>query len=146
MSAWIVSHNHIDTLVYWGMRVGLIEEDLADDSGQMLWTENLLSVAYRYPDDKSGERNGPDGLTDEEIAAYHYQTPVIVPANEFYGEGDPYNADVALVQLECYTYQSCEHPEWQDSWAFSFCESLRKQLTTQTAGVDLISTSIPWGI
>lgn len=132
MSAWIVSHNHIDTLVYWGMRVGLIEEDLADDSGQMLWTENLLSCRSVRP--------------GQEIAAYHYQTPVIVPANEFYGEGDPYNADVALVQLECYTYQSCEHPEWQDSWAFSFCESLRKQLTTQTAGVDLISTSIPWGI
>ena len=146
MSAWIVSHNHIDTLVYWGIMAGLIDEREADEVGRMLWEENLRSVAYRYPDDLSGDRPGPIGLTDDEIRRYTYRAPSVIPATDYYGEGDPYNPTIALVQLECYDYQSCEHPGFQNSEAHSFYMDLKEELTTNYEAGTEASPRVPWGL
>lgn len=141
MSAWIVTHNHIDTLVYWGIARGLIPADGADSAGHALWSENIASVAYRYPADRSGHRPGPLGFEDEEALTYSYAAPT---QND---EGDPYDAASAVRLVESYGYQSCEHPQWPESWAYYYHNRLRASLLT-VPGIDkaLASDNLPWGI
>lgn len=97
----------------------------ADRLGRMLWQENLASVTARYPDDASGERPGPCGLTDEQIAAYTYTSPRT--------RLEP----VAILKaLHCYEYQSCEHDGWRGSEAYQFCQALQAAMISALPGYD----------
>ena len=42
----------------------------------------------------------------------------------------------ALKALDCYEYQSCEHPEWETSEAFEFCRAMRNLLIGCLPGYD----------
>lgn len=171
MSAWMVSKHHIDALVTaglskrspkypgdgdttltWRSQVTLdaaeaepvgesqfavleagrweLSYATADEVGAMLWTENLRSVAYRYPEDRSGDRPGPIDLTDEDVLSYHFTK---VP-----GEVSP---GVVFKLLDCYEYQSCEHPEWRNSAAKAFCDALRDRMCRRVVGYE----EAPWG-
>jgi hypothetical protein len=44
--------------------------------------------------------------------------------------------------LDCYEYQSCEHAEWEDSEAKSFCDALRKRAGTKVPGYE----EAPWEV
>jgi hypothetical protein len=137
MSAFIVDKAHIDALVDcfnrgprdanaadWANHVGSRFVD-QDALGRLLWLENLKSVAARYPDDKSGQRPGPCGVTDDAIAAYEYAQPArrltIVEA---------------FKAIACYEYQSCEHRGWEKSDAHTICEQLRHALISALPGYD----------
>lgn len=106
MSAWIVGKEHIDLLVTAALAWELTVPERADDTGRMLWLECQRSVAYRYPNDKDGQWPGPDGLTVAEIEGYVFEP---IP-----GVIDP---DVVEEAARSFTYQSCEHPGWDDSAA-----------------------------
>lgn len=128
MSAWIVSKKHIDYIVTAIIRAEISTEstESPDELGRMLWGECLASVAYRYPDDKDGERPGPVDFRDSDVNTYVWEeTPVL--------------AGGALAKtLGCYRYQSCEHPEWDDSEA---C-----RLTAKLYDPDIeYDDSVPWG-
>ena len=43
--------------------------------GRLLWRLNLAGVAKRYPDDKSGERPGPNDFEDHHVEEYVFQFP-----------------------------------------------------------------------
>lgn len=84
-------------------------------AGQILVSENVASVSYRYPDDDvdAGELPGP---TDAYyLGPYVYSDPryVLTPAEVFKA-------------IDCLDYQSCEHPEWRSSEAYALLRSLRE--------------------
>jgi hypothetical protein len=116
VSAWIVSKRHIDLLVSVILRSEAVPEagGNADKIGTELWTECHRSVNYRYSE-------------NEPTPEYHHQ---------------PYPLDVAgdaylflVKQVDCYQYQSCEHPGWDDSAARRWTNELR-EMWARRAGVD----------
>jgi hypothetical protein len=140
VSAWIVTRAHIDVLVLAGVQLGVsydleppgpIGPPLLKAAGQDLWAENHRSVNHRY-----GE--------DTESSAYSAPTAEVVL--------DP----VAVVKaIDCFVYQSCEHPGWDASRAADYCTRLR---AAALAGLSLQSgdpadrgypigyDDAPWGI
>lgn len=154
MSAWIVSKTHIDLLVtagleyrghhdwlsWWhegsGKRYQLLH-NLRHDVGQMLWAENLASVASRYPDDDDGERPGPIDFRDADVLTYRHEE---VPGLNHVAQR-VHGIAVVAKAISCYEYQSCEHDGWKTSQARAFCESLRDACLNQLPGYD----KAPWG-
>jgi hypothetical protein len=148
MSAWVVSKTHIDLLItaglqfpkYGNLRWNASEDDdqwvtaeldhmNADEIGGKLWSENLASVSYRYPNDGSGERPGPVDFEDEQVLTYSHSS---IP-----GRIDPI---VVLNALACYEYQSCEHPGWKRSESKRICDALRLDAISRLSGM----SDAPW--
>ena len=130
MSAWIVSKEHIDVLVkarsvyarsYW---VATFDPD---ETGRMLWRENLRSLKARYPEDEDGERPGPIDFADEDVDLYVYTDPGFVPT---LGE--------IFMAISCYEYQTCESDGWRQTEAAKWCRDL-------TAAVTSSLSEGPWG-
>jgi len=104
----------------WGPRaIELAQErrrELTDDTagrvGAMLWAENRRSVNHRYAEDEWEE-------------PYTFRR---LP-----GQVDPV---LVLKAINCYEYQSCEHPEWMRSEAHEFCQVLRDKMVRQLPGYD----------
>lgn len=152
MSAWVVSRVHIDLLVKaalvygpgnvsngrlswftvdpeeegygraYATRQKLGETILADEFGQLLWTENVCSVAARYPADGWAEDHPDEARPagDPEAAAaasYTYREPGYTPT-----------LAETLRLLDCFEYQSCEHDGWNGSQVRRACDALRAQV------------------
>jgi len=99
--------------------------------GQMLLDTCLRSVFYRYPNCET--------VTD--LPGY---TPDLNERGPTY-KHNPHlhvTAVAALKAIQCYDYQSCEFPEWQESAAFAFCRALREALVSDLPGYD----DAPWQI
>jgi len=115
MSAFIVSRKTIDHLVT-ALDTYVpypCPSDNPTRRGQILWDENIASVAHRYQDDDPAHLPGPIG----ETFTYTYAAPTrtLTPL-EVYG------------LVNCYTYQSCEHPGWEDSRAYAYMRDLETAL------------------
>lgn len=130
MSAWQVTPDHICALIKFALsaRPGdrprwrdheMTEAD-AREVFNALATENARSVAYRY--------NEPaEAVTAWQNTSFPVRT--LTPVE-------------CLKSIACLDYQSCEHPEWEQSEAKKFLTSL-----TWTAIVQLDGYSAaPWGI
>src|ERR1700746_2319525 len=147
MSAWMVSKTHIDLIVAtafrgpknaprgWSqMRPYFADHQLSvealDRLGEELVKENLSSIHSRYPDTVSNPEGVPGPIAQYWLEEYIF--PDSTPA---------LTAVEALKALDCYEYQSCEHPEWEQSIAFKFCSSLRHALISTLPGYE----SAPWG-
>lgn len=104
MSAFIVTSAHIDVLVLASVQFGLIGQPTRTglaELGTSLWAENHRSITYLYDE-------------DEQPPPYAGPTAEVVL--------DP----VAVVKaVDCYAYQSCEHPEWEASPSARRCTLLR---------------------
>lgn len=137
MSAWIVDRVHIDCMVT-ALHPSTQEE--GDKLGRLLWIENLRSVTYRYPGDKSNDRPGPNGLGDREIRSYTW-TRREVP-------------DLwILAAAHCLSYQSCEHDGWEASEAKQIVDRIEGELGPvygdrfgRRYGVPCSAENPPWGI
>lgn len=138
MSTFIVSKDLIDALVTGWINLAKPPYDTpaarrtrADQVGAMLWAENHKSVECLYKG-----RNG----TPADMPAYAYN-PVPFP---HVSEPRPI-APAVLARLakllDCYVYQSCEHPGWKESEARRFCMDLRDDITSALPGYD----DAPWG-
>jgi hypothetical protein len=105
VSAWIVSSAHIDVLVLASVQFAVLDRpgrDVLSRLGANLWAENHRSVNDRYGGDEGPQQYV--GPTSEVLL-------------------DP----VAVVKaIDCYVYQSCEHPQWPDSPAAEHCARLRE--------------------
>ena len=84
----------------------------------MLVDENAASVNYRYDED--------------DAYIYAYQQP----------QHTTWTDVEILKALDCYQYQSCEHPAWRDSQAHAFCRALEGRLIQALPGYD----DAPWAI
>jgi len=150
MSAWIVTTRHIDALVHAATRSGrhgrgplhftyapnapeeceritVVCTD-TNETGRMLLGENITSVSFRYPNDTLDELPGQQRNTT--VDAYRYHDPGV------------FSPVVILKAIDCYEYQSCEHPGWRYSQAYAFCDALRSRLIGELPGYD----EAPWGI
>jgi hypothetical protein len=138
MSAWIVTKGHIDCLVQALINEGIILRGQADRAGQALWQENHNSVNFRYRE-------------DTECPEYHFE-----------GTDQPLDDIVVWRQLDCFDYQTCEHPEWHDhtNWARSLHDRLEGKYRIRYGGGsddsshtvadrlrrESIHRPLPWGI
>ena len=123
MSAYIVNPEHIgilaayaavnDCAIYeWRMRDSILT---AQNVAKGLALENIRSVAHRYPDDKDGQRPGPN-LKDADIVeacqiyAGHFAKRmggVVVRAE------DVLEPVQVLKLVRSLDYQSCETDDWE---------------------------------
>lgn len=137
MSAWIVAAAQIDVLVLAGVQFG-VSYDAGPSTvpaplglaaaGRDLWAENHRSIDHRY-----GGRTEPSSY--------------LPPAAEVLLDR------VAVVKaIDCYVYQSSEHPGWSTSRAADYCRRLR---AAAMAGLPLAPDGgrypigwdeAPWGI
>jgi len=128
MSAFEVGTDHIDAMLTAGFVVAERNQgkfywyhegtarhltlETAGAVGAMLAAENRRSVNYRYSE-------------DELEAPYLF--------NRLPGTPAPV---IVFKILDCYEYQSCEHPEWTGSEAYVFCQMLRRRWIHRLPGYD----------
>ena len=142
MSAYIVDRETIQYLVQSGLEAAFqhhqghkmrwyhdgeshwLDDRNASDVGQMLWDENIASVAYRYSDSRHEGLPGP--ANESGYVYFHEDTTV----------GYIWKPAQILKATDCYEYQSCEHPGWWSSSAKAFIDVLRKLAWTRVAGYE----------
>lgn len=161
MSAFVVSKDHIDAMVQAGLSGSSFKltwrhdgehHELthanADQVGAMLWAENVASVEHRYspPGREAIYGEGWESEADFDLPGkYRVETiapgvaPIEVP-EWIGGYTFPLGrvkqlAPVAVLKaIDCFEYQSCEHPEWEGSEARAFCEALRDDMIGRLPG------------
>lgn len=113
MSAFVVGHNHINSIVNWAVNHQVIERQQANEVGQLLWNENVKAVNYRYKEKDKAEKF----------------------------EWLPMKAR-RLTQLEvlkacmCLEYQCDEHPKWKSSKAKQWIQDIKDQAIRKLPGYD----------
>lgn len=128
MSAFILEDDTLDLLVSAGLhgvgadaRLEVFHEgewhqwnkyENADALGSILKTENYKSVNYRYQEATPCE---PYRYSGEGIVQYLGSETVLPWAQ-------------VLASLDCYEYQTCEHPEWETSLAKAICDRIRRKV------------------
>jgi hypothetical protein len=95
-----------------------VTSETAEQWGATLLAENRASVNWRYD--------------EEEIEAPYVFT-------EYAGQ---FNPVAILSAINCYEYQSCEHPGWKTSEAHAFCEALRSRMIHMLPGYE----NAPWEV
>jgi hypothetical protein len=122
MSAWLCSDKHIFELAKY--YVEQCQQHSSSklsffEAAEILYTENCKSLSARYGDDDF------EGIT--------------VPANYV-----PTVRNIfALAKLvDCYSYQACEHDEWEESRAHKMCESIKYHLLSNHPDYE----AAEWGI
>jgi hypothetical protein len=152
MSAFVVDPTHIDVILSTAIRgpngvapypgwwtppytdellpgtSGPLRAEDADLAGEVLLAECIASVSFRYPDSGPGALPGPIPTPNP-------------PDYEWAGYAQGLTAIEACKAIDCYEYQSCEHPGWGESGSRSFCERLRHILVGAMAGYE----DAPWG-
>ena len=146
MSAYIVSKAHIDAIVTFAVggtrRVGTVER-LTEDNGHgefvnssdytpsqigaALWAENHASVDYRY-------------CESTPVPTYAFRPKCHGSACS---EPTRLLTPLAIVKLcQSLTYQSCEHPGWEASFASDFLKRVIAAAIAALPGYD----NAFWGI
>lgn len=159
MSAIIVDDEHIQFLVHAGLQ-------LPPHGGKMRWLVRELTTEERNDAHRRGEAWGPGAIETygslmreltEKNAGWVGAMLLAENAksvNHRYDEDEwenPYvfkelvghpNPVAVLKAIDGYTYQSCEHPEWESSEAKRFCDSLAGQASRRLPGYE----DAPWHI
>jgi hypothetical protein len=134
MSAFIVEREHIGYLIeaatsrrimarqgafrWRGKELHDRDRDKASEVGQMLWAENVKSVAHRY-----SHRDDCPEVSDYEYGTHDARPVAIEPVE-------------VIKACHCYEYQSCEHPEWETSEAKEFIDRLCRAATQSLVGYE----------
>jgi hypothetical protein len=131
MSAYLVEERHIAFLVgaalsrqvigFGGNRLSYafkerfisVDAEMADRLGQLLWNENKISVAHRYPGESWS------------VPQYRHRRAFL-----------DYQPLQVLKACHCYAYQSCEHPGWETSEAKAFIDALERTAVRHLPGYD----------
>jgi hypothetical protein len=151
MSAYIIDRDHLSYLInaaLWagcpcesGLRYNhngrsyhLRGDDVqaALETANDLWRENIASVSYRYPGETTDTLPGPIG-----------ETYKLWPSDICGFPLRDYAPVQVLKALDCYEYQSCEHPAWPTSAACAFVDALRRTTIRRLAGYDAAEWGAP---
>lgn len=148
MSAHLCTPRHIGSLASWYvdrrnashgyLRRVLLEDESVEDSelapqlAVLLAQANLDSVAYRYPDDGPGNRPGPTGLEDDT----EYLVLCSAAARRTFDLDREGGALQVLKACKCLEYQSCEHPSYVSSTAYSALQAIMNAATSALPGYD----------
>jgi len=103
MSAWMCSNAHISLIVDAAVALAGVNET-KEELFSILHLENERSLAYRYGSNISDDHSGYARL-----------------------EFEPRLEDI-FIQVRCYDYQSCEHPEWPNSKAWAICRAIETKI------------------
>ncbi len=147
MSAFVVSREHINYLVnaartrgmgrdqgsmswYWKGKDNMNRSNASGENGmyeteigQMLWDENIKSIHARYPDTTEHPENMPGPIGENFVFSFRHDSQEINP--------------VQVIKLcHSYSYQSCEHEEWETSEAKGFIEALEHRAIFALPGYD----------
>lgn len=133
MSAYIVDREQIVALVTYLGRSRYNHSDLAELSamGRTLWSENLKSIEHRYPDTAETHSNypGPIDLTREDVTGFE-----LTRADQAQIQ---HRAPVEILKTcSCLSYQSCEHPGWENSEAHQLLSRIRQTAINQLPGYE----------
>lgn len=101
MSAFICNHSHVTALAVYVARNRILGWTDANEIGEMLHTENVRSVNYRY-----NETTEADFAMCTWAASHQFSEVQIIKA------------------ARCLRYQSCEHPDWDASDACKILEEI----------------------
>ena len=117
MSAFIVGNDHIDALMtfcidkrvsfYNGVERVQITNQNAEEIGRILLDENVKSVHYRY--EGRIENDELNAGADYSFRRFSHYAGPLSPLKIIWG-------------VRCLEYQSCEHPEWEQSIAWRICQ------------------------
>lgn len=122
MSAWLCSDKHIFELAQYFVdkcQTYSSSKLTFEQAAEELYKENVRSLNYRYDDDDFADLNPP----------HAYMRTVFDPA-------------VLAKQVNCYEYQACEHPAWEESKAHEMCQDIKEHLLRNLPGYE----DAPWGI
>lgn len=93
-----------------------LTDETCNEVGRMLMLECARSVSFRYNEPiDAGTLPGPIDLNPY-AETFHAKDVM---------RGIRYSAVQILKAIDCYEYQSCEHPDWETSEAKVFCDALR---------------------
>ena len=142
MSAYICNPEHFGILAAFAAKhrivIGAWDADNSIRSAQAvakgLARENIRSVAYSYPNDKDGERPGPC-LLDAEI-----EEAAAIYAAHFVEHGTHIGPLDVLKLTQGLSYQSCETPDWRDTFAHQQLEWINGEAIRSLDGYE----SAPW--
>jgi hypothetical protein len=140
MSAFVVSHDHIDALLSFALsnrtygpvsyyvtdtqRLVAITEENATEVGRILLTENERSVRSRYPAAACGDEAMP-GTVGQDAESYKFR-PWPRPV-------DPV---AALKGCSCFDYQACETDDYESSLAWTIVNAIRDRAISRLPGYD----------
>jgi hypothetical protein len=142
MSAFIVSHSTIAAIVNFAQRrlwscvpppphsrrgAVTIRDIDPDQIGQALFAENVRSVNFRY---RQCDAVGPYRHVPTYAGAVSPEATRMLTALD------------VIKLAHCLEYQSCEHPEWETSWARAFLQSVVDAAVRELPGYD----DAPWGL
>jgi hypothetical protein len=152
MSAFIVSHDHIDAMLTFaklhrvsyyvpqelcnkpgGTRVDVTGETVTE-VGRILLTENERSVRERYSDCSPDDLPGTIG---ENAAGYRFRE-----FSEIYRLPAGKKCAWILNACRCLDYQSCEHDGWEGSLAHKIVEAIQGAAIRALPHID----DAPWEI
>lgn len=145
MSAFVVSHAHIDALLtfadlkrltdYLSYEVNHGTEKLSlTEIGRILLAENERSVCHRYPDCTESDKPGTIG---EEAIGYKFKTWQSVFKLQ-HGQ----LCALILKACDCYDYQACETDDYDQSIARRIIDRIRDRAIHSLPGYE----DAPWGI
>lgn len=145
MSAFVVSHAHIDALLsfanlkkmtdHLGYLVNHGTEKVSLTTlGRILLAENERSVLHRYPD--CTEADMPGTIGEEAITYKFRQWQNVFKMNYT-------QLCVTIIkQCDCFDYQACENDDYEDSIAAQIIRHIRGRAVRGLPGYD----DAPWGI
>ena len=143
MSAYIVSDNNVKlvaiaSLMDWTKAVPTLPSaaDVQEKAREFL-KENYVSWNFRYSE--------PDTEDDRDIAM------LTVTNQEVEELAHKYSVIAMHKIIQCYVYQSCEHPSWPDSHIRAKVEATLLKMSTKIPAYDKMKSSMeynnaPWGI
>lgn len=146
MSAFIVSHDHIDALLSFAKDKRMkdqfghyIQESRYDqftwtDIGRVLLAENERSVCELYPDVTPG--NAP-GTTGEEAIGYTFRY-----FEEFHAMAHLKKMLWVIQGCNCFDYQACETADYNQTITHRIIEAIRSKAIHCLPGMD----EAPWEI
>lgn len=119
MSAFILGHKHINALVNYAYNhdMHFCHDDIGYNGqtdrraiGQTLMNENHRSVNYRYEENDT-------------------------PREYVFKFSDVYYSSVQLLKAcDCYDYQSCETPDYRETFAAKIVQGIRKHVIRNIEG------------
>lgn len=139
MSAFVVSHKHINSILTYANRqrfaphirladgetvLNLSDVKDLQRAAEIMLAENVLSVQARYPDTIDNPQNMPGVITEVGCQI------------KFRFISKPLNAVQVLKALQCYDYQACETDDYEHSNAYRIVESIRSLAISNLPGYE----------
>jgi hypothetical protein len=143
MSAFVVSHDHIDALVTFAAiqklryradnRIIYITSDNATETGAILLQENTRSVLNRYPNDTEATCPGREGESVDNYKFHSFDQIERLPQHKLVG--------LILTACSCFDYQACETNDYEESTAYQIIDAIRTEAIRMVPKYDA-----PWEI